>query len=173
MADKNSAYNNNAMGPFIYLDSTIKDIASGDLGPPKWIGVTSANDPNLAGSIFAMSATLVFLDVELDVYGVINTKGLQFNVTEGRGLSVPGVDFSVDESFSIIINAQEIVAGTEFKLNLTLDLPDIEIGGISLGSFDGTAVSLDNALSLAVSYAQADWLDDDVEFTATASYLLG
>jgi hypothetical protein len=126
----------------VYLDSTIKDITSGDLGHPKWMGVTSADDPNLAGAIIALSSTLLFLGAELDVYGVVNTKGLQLTVTETKGLSVPDINFTVSDSFSITIGDAHLIAGTTYELNSSLDLPDIEIGGISLGSFDGTVVEL-------------------------------
>ena len=61
-------------------------ISGSTTGPPAWTGVTTATDPNLKGAVFALSASMIFLGAELDVYGVINLSGLQLSVTQAKAL---------------------------------------------------------------------------------------
>jgi len=142
------------------------------VGPPKWLGVTSANDPNLTGAVFALTSAFVFLGTELNVYGVINTEGLQLTVADSStDSSVPGTSFSISEALSIIINSSNIVTSTTFKYTFSLDLPDIELAGISLGSFDGTMVELNDALGLTVDYGESDWKTDGIDFYVMVSVI--
>lgn len=158
------AYKTDAYGPFVYLDTTVKDISSGNFGPPKWLGVTTKDDPNLKGAMFALSATLIFLGAELDIYGVVSTSGLQLIVASSNGLDTSNISFHVRDTFSITINDVHFVAGSTFHFDLSLHIPSINVGGIELGAIDGTVVTLDDELSLTVNYAEADWHNDGIIF---------
>jgi hypothetical protein len=124
--------------------------------------------------VFALSASLAFLDVELDIYGVINTRGLQLFASKGTNLSVPGVDFSVSESFDIVINSSQISAGTTYHYSLALHIPDIEILGVSIGSYGDiqTSLSEDCDLQVVVKYSEGDWHNDQMDFSALVSDLI-
>jgi hypothetical protein len=158
-----SAMDNMDIGPFIFLDTTVKDIISNDEGPPPWLGVTAAGDPLLKGVIFALSANVLFLGTKLAVYGVIDvTKGLKLVIDENEPLpSVPGTTFNFTETITMIINADQFEASTKYELSFGLDIPDIEIFGISLGSYNGIAVDLKDDFMLTVTYGTAQ---DKVDF---------
>ena len=113
-----------------------------------------------------MSASLVFLDTDIDVYGVINDSGLELAVVETRNSDVPGVDFSLSDSFAITLNETEFTADTKFTFSFSLNLDRYSVTGINLGSYDGTSVKFINDLSLTATYSITDWHDDGLNFFA-------
>jgi hypothetical protein len=151
-------------GPFVFLDTTIPGT------PPPWNGVPAADDPKFKGAVFAMSASLVFLGINVDVYGLINTQGLQLIVSEDERFSIPGLDFSVHEKFAITIDDTTLALDTNFIYNFGFDVPDINIGGISLGSVGHASVNLNNDLSLTVTYSITGWKNDGLLFFARVSF---
>lgn len=109
---------------------------------------------------------MTFLGTSLGVYGVINiTEGLILVVEESESLlSVPGTSFRMTETLTIVINPNHFRAGTEYDFKFGLNLPNISILGVSLGSFDGTAVELDGDFVLTVTYSPSGWQHDGVDF---------
>lgn len=163
-ANTRSAFHGIGNGPFVFLDTTVTDIVSGNAGPPA--GVTNINDPKLKGAVFAMSATLDFLGAQLDAFGLINDSGLQLSITDSENLGVPGVDFSLSETFALTINASQFIAKTNFTYSFGLSLSRFSVAGVSLGSYDGSLVNFTDDLSLAVTYSGSDWENDGLDFSA-------
>ena len=126
-ANTRSAFHGIGNGPFVFLDTTVTDIVSGNAGPPA--GVTNINDPKLKGAVFAMSATLDFLGAQLDAFGLINDSGLQLSITDSENLGVPGVDFSLSETFALTINASQFIAKTNFTYSFGLGLSRFSVAG--------------------------------------------
>jgi hypothetical protein len=95
-----SAFDNNAIGPFIYLDTTVTDIIYNNTGPPPWLGATTGQDPRLKDAVFALTANIVFLGDTLAVYGVVNVnEGLMLIIEDSEQLSsVSGTSFRFTEA---------------------------------------------------------------------------
>jgi len=85
-------------------------------------------------------------------------------VHSSENLGYPGTKFQLTEDFDISINAQQLSAGTGFEFQFGLQLPDISVFGISLGSFDGTLVDLKDKIQVTVQYNETNWEDDNLDF---------
>lgn len=135
------------------------------MGMPAWLGVTSKDDPNLAGCIFALSACVSFLGIEMKVYGVINTRGLELILASKADIVVPGIDMHLSSQFTLSINKSRLLTTAAFNLSIGLDFQDINLFGLSLGSFKGSLFELKSSLSLSVNYGGNDWLSNGVDFS--------
>jgi hypothetical protein len=111
-----------------------------------------------------LSATLNFLGAGLDVYGVINDSGLVLTVTAAKNTTVPGVEFSLSDTYNITINQDRFTTETKFTFQFGLNLPNIEVWGVSLGSFDVSAVSFTDDLLLTATYNITEWQNDELDF---------
>lgn len=167
---KISAYQSTTAGPFLYIDTTA--ITGNTLTAPT--GFKTVDDPALAGIAFALSASLVFLDSELDVYGLIDPNHddprLLLNVIDAKHANIAGdVSFSFTKAFSMAINKDSFVLDTSFSLSFGLDISDVKIGSLDLGSYNGTVVKVEDDLSLTVTYSGTNWEQDGIEFKAGVS----
>jgi hypothetical protein len=154
---RNSSHST-TQGPFVFVDTTIPG------SPPPWTGVPAADDPAFKGAVFAMSGSLVFIGISVDVYGLVNLQGLQLIVSADEKFSIPGVDFSVDEQFGITIDSSQLQLTANYEYSFGFDTPDISIAGISLGSFGHVSVDLENNMSLTVRYNITGWENDGLIF---------
>jgi hypothetical protein len=151
-------------GPFVFVDTTIPGT------PPPWTGVPPADDPTFKGAVFAMSGSLVFIGISVDVYGLINLQGLQLIVAEEQKFNVPGVNFTVDEQFGITIDSSQIQLTAAYEYSFGFDTPDISIAGISLGSFGNVSVDLADNMSLTVLYTTSGWENDGLIFVVNVRF---
>lgn len=163
------ASNSNDTGPFTYLDTTVADSNSVLTIPPPWVGVTSIDDAVKKGNLldhtaFAFSGSLDLLSMNLDVYGLINSQGLDLAVSESKNRGVPGVDFTVSEKFDITISDTQLQVDTGIEYKFGIDVPDFDFLGVSLGSFNQMLVDSNNDLALTVTYAITGWQNDDMKF---------
>jgi hypothetical protein len=170
------APNSNDAGPFVYLDTTVADLNSVLTIPPPWVGVTSIDDAIEKGNLlentaFAFSGSLDLLSMKLDVYGVINSQGLDLVVSKSKNRGVPGVDFTVSEKFDITISDTQLHVGASIEYKFGIDVPDFDFLGVSLGSFNNMLVDLNNGLALTVAYASTGWQNDGLNFVINVHFL--
>ncbi|KAK6513807.1 hypothetical protein TWF506_008242 [Arthrobotrys conoides] len=159
------SYKNDRVGPFTFLDTRYKSIVSGQSGPPAWLNASAKDDPNLKSCVFALSARLNFLGIKLGAYGVLNTKGLQLFLDSSAAVPVTGVNFSLNGNFSLIINQSSMTTVAGFKLKIGLNFEDIDLFGLSIGSYKGSLLEFTSNVSLTVNYGGSDWNSNGVSFS--------
>lgn len=131
------------------------------------MGVSSATAASLKGAIFALSASVNILGQHLDVWGVISDQGLDLIIHEDDSTSLPSVGkFRLTESFHMTITKAAFEADAQFHFEFDLEIPDIVFLGIDLGSYSGALVTMDDSLDLKVDYAESQWENDGMDFTA-------
>lgn len=117
--------------------------------------------------MFALSASLVFLGIEMDVWGEIGDTGLELHVDRSAGTpELPIVPhLKLEEDFDFIINANQFSAKTTLTIELDLEIPQIDIFGHDLGGCKLDVVDMTDTLSLNVTYGESMGKQQGFEFT--------
>ena len=159
-------------GPFFHINTDVKDIVSGKVPQnpqtPDWAGVTS-DDPKLDNSMFALTAKLVFLGSDLEVFGLLDTSGLTLFISQGVNVNLPGMKFSASRTLSMTVNKKMFSVSAGLVFDLDIDIPPIHIGGNSFGGSTEHITDLDVGLTLQINYDTSGWLNDGLLFELDVS----
>lgn len=161
-------------GPFLHINTDVKDLVTGKVPQspqtPEWAGVTS-DDPKMNSSLFGLTAKLVLLGAELEVFGLLDTSGLMLFISQGVSVNLPNMKFSASRTLSMTINQQMFAVSAGLVFNLDIYIPPVHVGSISLGGHTEHVTDLDVGLTLQIKYGPGGWQNDGLVFALAVSDL--
>ena len=157
------------IGPFMHINTNVKDIVAGRVPQnpktPDWAGMTSG-DPKLDNSIFALTAKLVFLGFEFDIFGLLDQTGLLLYTYMGLNVALKGVKLAVSRQMSIAITSTMFSGSFGFKFNLEIEIPPSCTLGVPIGNNTITIANLDLGIAVQIRYDPKGWQNDGLVFEA-------
>lgn len=159
------------VGPYLRLCTNVRDLVAGRVPQnpqtPEWAGMTSG-DARIDSSIFALTAKLVFLGFEFDIFGLIDQTGLLLFTYMGLNVELEGVKMKASRQMSVAITSEMFAGSLGFKFNLDIDIPPSVSAGIPLGQISKIKIAdLDIGVALKIKYGEAGWLNDGLVFEAS------
>ena len=161
------------VGPYLRLCTNVRDLVAGRVPQnpqtPEWAGMTSG-DTRIDSSIFALTAKLVFLGFEFDIFGLIDQTGLLLFTYMGLNVELKGVKMKASRQMNVAITSEMFAGSFGFKFDLEIDIPPSVAAGISLGQISKIKIAdLDIGVSLKIRYGEVGWLNDGLVFEASVS----